>query len=303
MDLNINVAEMEAKRKKELEEEEIERHLLSEQFDIAIYGLVINKFPGLSIRETGIVRWKFHDDVGEKVERMSPLLRKAKEYYNELLALSSADLFALEREQRESKGAQGNKPTVSDVVNRGWFFEQLDAQADLEHWSRAEYWTPDEAAAVSFGKNPNVVNANTLKSYLGKASFADEYYLRRDLVDRAVATGHLPEEIPPADFIDWSQSKGLDSPEDLIEHLDALSATPTRFWDGFDVDSPTYPEELDIAFQAWRAISKHCDPNRTPKQQIRSWVSSNYPGVKTEALERISVMCNWSKQGGRKKKD
>ena len=228
MDLNINVAEMEAKRKKELEEEEIERHLLSEQFDIAIYGLVINKFPGLSIRETGIVRWKFHDDVGEKVERMSPLLRKAKEYYNELLALSSADLFALEREQRESKGAQGNKPTVSDVVNRGWFFEQLDAQADLEHWSRAEYWTPDEAVAVSFGKNPNVVNANTLKSYLGKASFADEYYLRRDLVDRAIQSGRLPREIPPADFVAWLHQRSIPVPRGLADCLSAIEATSSQ---------------------------------------------------------------------------
>jgi len=228
VDLNINVAEIEAERKKRLDEEGQEHRELTHEIDIAVITLVSFKFPGLSIRETGLVIDGFCDDVGEKVERMSPLLRKAKEYYDELLALPSADLFALEREQTESKGVQGNKPTVSDIFNRGWFFEQLDAQADLEHWSRAEYWTPDEAAAVSFGKNPNVVNANTLKSYLGKASFADEYYLRRDLVDRAIQSGRLPREIPPADFVAWLHQRSIPVPRELVDCLSAIEATSSR---------------------------------------------------------------------------
>ena len=272
------------------------------------FGLLSYKFP--NIDSIAITR-ALNEIPGEpwRDEELRVIITRADvraihEYNNELEGMLTQDLFTFYRQESAAAGIDiddADMPPMDEKI--GWFYDQPDAQADFEHWSRAEYWTPDEAVAVSFGKNPNVVNANTLKSYLGKASFADEYYLRRDLVDRAVATGHLPEEIPPADFIDWSQRKRLNNPEDLIEHLDALSATPTRFWDGFDVHSPTYPEELDIAFQAWRAISKHCDPDRTPKQQIRSWVSSNYPGVKTEALERISVMCNWAKQGGRKKKD
>ena len=173
MELNINDSEIEAKGKTALEEEAELRGLMND-VDLAVITLVSFKFPGLSIRETGVVIHGFYDDVGEKVERISPLLRKAKEYYDELLALPSADLFALEREQTESKGVQGNKPTVSDVVNRGWFFEQLDALADFEHWSRAEYWTPDEAVAVSFGKNPNAV-IKALDNAFPAAQFCDAF--------------------------------------------------------------------------------------------------------------------------------
>lgn len=225
VDLNINVAEIEAKRKKRLDEEGQEHRELTHEIDIAVGTLISFKFPGLSIRETEIVCGGFLDDVGEEVEPMSPLLREAEEYYDELLALSSADLFALAREQRESKGAQGNKPTVSDVFNRGWFFEQPDVQADFEHWGRAEYWTSDEAVAISFGKNPKVVNGETLKNHLGKAQFADDYYLRRDLVDRAIQSGRLPREMPPSDFVTWLQERSIPVPRGLA---DCLSATSSR---------------------------------------------------------------------------
>lgn len=224
MELNLNVAEMKAKRKKDLGEEEMGRHLLWLELHTTIFSLVIDKVPGLSIRETEIVWENFPDEVYEKVERNSPLLRKAKEYYDELWNLPAADLFALERERRDLQKAEEDRPITHDVANRGWFYDQPDAQADFEYWSKAEYWTPDEAVAISFGKNPKVVTGEALKNYLGKAQFADNYFSRCDLLDRAILSGRLPREIPPADFLAWAHERSILIPRELTDYLSAASS-------------------------------------------------------------------------------
>ena len=228
MELNLDVAEMQAKAKKDLEEEKYQHQRLNSVLNVTISSLVIDKFAGLSIRETEIVRRNFHDEVYEKVERNSPLLRKAKEYYDELWNLPTADLFALERELRDLKKAEEDKLTTHDVVNRGWFFDQPDAQADFEYWSKAEYWTSDEAVAISFGKNPKVVTREALKNYLGKAQFADNYFLRCDLLDRAIQSDRLPKEIPPADFLEWAHQRSIPIPRELTDYLSAIKDTSSQ---------------------------------------------------------------------------
>jgi hypothetical protein len=228
MKLNINVAEIEAKAKKDLEEEEYQDQLLSSEINVTIFSLVIDKVPGLSIRETEIVWWQFDDEAYEKVERNSPLLRKAKEYYDELLKLPTADLFALEHELRDLKKAEEDKLTIHGVVNRGWFFDQPDAQADFEYWSKAEYWTLDEAVAISFGRNPKVVTREALKNYLGKAQFADNYFSRCDLLDRAIQSDRLPKEIPPADFLEWAHQRSIPIQRELTDYLSAIEATSSQ---------------------------------------------------------------------------
>jgi hypothetical protein len=42
------------------------------------------------------------------------------------------------------------------------FFNQPTAFADFDHWSRAAHWTLEEAAALSFGRNPEVVNSKVI---------------------------------------------------------------------------------------------------------------------------------------------
>ena len=194
----------------------------------ALIDLLREKFPRLTNQKLHLV-WEGEDPDGLPIETKFPDLLEPISYLEELNKLPSADLFAFHKEVEARQPEQGKKrPSLFDAISEGWFFDQPDAQADLEHWSRAEYWTPDEAVAVSFGKNPSVVNANTLKSYLEKASFANEYYLRRDLVDRAIQSGRLPREMPPADFVAWLQERSIPVPRELADCLSAIEATSSR---------------------------------------------------------------------------
>lgn len=77
---------------------------------------------------------------------------------------------------------------------------------------------------------------------------------------------------------------------------------PIIGWDGFDPAQPEYPEELDVALQAWRAVSNN--PGNRPKEQLEIWVRTNYPHIakSNESLKRIATVANWSK-GGRPTKE
>lgn len=92
----------------------------------------------------------------------------------------------------------------------------------------------------------------------------------------------------------------------LIRERDELTGKAAELeslaWEGFDPESDTYPPELDIAMQVWRAVTNHPDSSMTAKEQIENWLSKNYPDrrkLTLEARSRIAVLCNWEKSGGR----
>lgn len=88
-----------------------------------------------------------------------------------------------------------------------------DPTADIQHWSKAAYWTAEEAAALSYGYDPRLVNMNSLK---GRAHpFVRSYNARRDLVLRAQRTQQLQENIQPEEFIRWTNSNGLSFYDEL----------------------------------------------------------------------------------------
>lgn len=68
----------------------------------------------------------------------------------------------------------------------------------------------------------------------------------------------------------------------------------------FDEDDKSYPVELDVAMQAWRAVSKQREPSVTAKQQLAAWLAKHYSKLPSEARDRIATVCNWEKRGGRK---
>ena len=65
----------------------------------------------------------------------------------------------------------------------------------------------------------------------------------------------------------------------------------------FDKASATYPPELDIAIQAWQAVTNNLGKGKAPKAQIIAWLDANakLSGI---AKKRIATVANWKKTGG-----
>lgn len=85
-----------------------------------------------------------------------------------------------------------------------------------------------------------------------------------------------------------------------IEQRAAVSASTLDGWEGFDPDDPKYPEELDIALQAWSAV--RAKQGTTPvKDQLTAWLKQSGYKLSSAAVERIATICNWDRAGGRPK--
>ena len=95
------------------------------------------------------------------------------------------------------------------------FFNQPGAEADFEHWSKAAYWTLDEAIALSFGKAPEVVSWEKVKGYVGQSRFADQYGKVRDLALRATHWQQLYDPVLPGFFLAWAKRNEIDYPAEL----------------------------------------------------------------------------------------
>ncbi len=77
---------------------------------------------------------------------------------------------------------------------------------------------------------------------------------------------------------------------------------PTVPIQALDKNSPTYPPELDLALQAWRAVSA-TEGKGKPKARIRAWLDINASHLSNDAKKRISILANWDKKGGATRAD
>ena len=115
-------------------------------------------------------------------------------------------------------------------------------------------------------------------------------------------------KLTPSYFIEWAISKNFRPPwlDWAIEHklyepnqelnsgqLNTANAIKTY---NFDPKSTTYPIELELACQAWRAVSSTNDKGK-PKARIEKWLKDNTK-LSESAIERISIVANWEKTGG-----
>lgn len=101
------------------------------------------------------------------------------------------------------------------------FFNNRIAEANWDHWSKISYWTPEEAAAISFGKDPSVVNLQALQPYAGNSLFVGSFYAQMQLISRAIEAGQLLEKNTPAFFLGWALRTGFHMHPKAIESVQA----------------------------------------------------------------------------------
>lgn len=92
-------------------------------------------------------------------------------------------------------------------------------------------------------------------------------------------------------FVAWALSIRWEMPEQFANLASSDSAQSE-----FKESDPTYPRELDIALQAWRAVSKSKEKGK-PKARLHAWLDANTM-LSNEAKERIATVANWDKLGG-----
>jgi hypothetical protein len=184
------------------------------------------------------------------------------------------------------------------------FFNRPEAVADFSHWACMAYWSAEEAVALILGKDPKRVNLINLEEYSTQVSpFIQRFRNLKELIDRAIEAEVVPKQPTPRQWVEWAKKNDFEIPNGLEEELEQLELPSAPTGGVFDENSETYPLELHSAVKAWSAISRQTGSTDTPKEQVREWLTKWCPKLSRAAVERIAVVCNWEKKGGRKKKE
>jgi hypothetical protein len=140
-------------------------------------------------------------------------LPEIETYKEELRNKRPAELQKLYDEELAKEAAEQLAQAESEEQTR--FFNRPYAKADFGHWSKAAYWTLDEAVALSFGKAPERVTWEAIKPLVDVSPFAYQYWRRRDLALRAAASKQLSEPTGPGSFLAWAKRTDLAVPSEL----------------------------------------------------------------------------------------
>lgn len=181
----------------------------------------------------------------ERLARTDPSLASAiQQYKRELDGLTAEALRATYDQEVERHIEEIRRREEEEERKR--FFSQPHALADLNHWSRAEHWSLDEAIALSFGKAPEVVNWKRIESLVQISHFAKQYQRRRDLALRAAAWKKLYDPVLPLIFLKWAKDNEIDVPPELVEKVEARK--------GRLVDWKKEFEELKVGYHELKAL-------------------------------------------------
>ena len=140
-------------------------------------------------------------------------LLQIEAYERELRSLPEVEFQGLL--DREKRKAAKEISAQAEREEQERFFNQPQARADFAHWSKTAYWTLDEATALSFGKDPHLVDWKSIKGLVSCSKFAARYAQLRELVDRARVAGQLSELIAPGFYTAWAKQNGIVFPREL----------------------------------------------------------------------------------------
>lgn len=149
--------------------------------------------------------------MGERPPSDESYLREIEEYRVTLEKKTPHEIFSLHSKECEKEIKEGE-----DRKEQGYFFNQLNAKADFDYWSKATYWTLEEAIALSFGKDPKKVSWKTIEQY-STSSLVNAYRNLRELAVRAKNWKKLFDPVYPIIFVKWTKDNDIPFPEQLEE--------------------------------------------------------------------------------------
>lgn len=131
------------------------------------------------------------------------------------------------------------------------FFNRPSALSVNQFWGRMALWSIGEAAALTLGRDPRVVNWEAFeREGVSATPFANTLRNVEDLIERSVLAGLLDNPLEPSLYLAWCERMGLGAPPELISEVEDLKGArfdlPAAYWRLMDV----HQQALDHN-QAW----------------------------------------------------
>ncbi len=167
------------------------------------------------------------------------------------------------------------------------FFNLPHAAADFDHWSKMEYWSLDEAVALSMGKAPEVVSWDKIKAFKEVSPFVRQYARLRDLTERAKVAQKLFDAVLPTIFIRWADNNEIAVPAELRERVTKRKGTLGDWKKNYEQLNAMYGERM----QEWVDLSRKQSDLIAAKQariaELEKKLAEKQPRVATADAPKI----------------
>lgn len=182
------------------------------------------RFPTMHLVEIAVSVAQFNKNA-EMAAEMAATQAAIEAARMELLALSAEQLNAIvanSRARQHARNEQARAKREADdeakkaAAESARFYNLPGANADFDYWSKADFWTLDEAVALLLGKDPSIVKPAALKLELTQATgvfslgkppkpaeFHRTYERLRTLLSRAEALQNA--RLKPTDVLEWTR--------------------------------------------------------------------------------------------------
>ncbi len=146
------------------------------------------------------------------------ITQEVQAYTAELQAIPPEELSNRYEKAKEETEAARKELSKREALHREkqYFFNHPNAHADLDHWSKAAYWTVDEANALALGRDPEIVTSEVMERHKNSSILGIHYHKLRILLQREYPSRY---NISPAEFLEWVKRNEIDIPVELEESV------------------------------------------------------------------------------------
>lgn len=216
--------------------------------------------PDHSAQVAAVGEWAAQaEDFGDKLLDLDP--SELSKRYHIALAAYDAEMAIADAEM--------------DIIS---FFNEPAAAADFAFWGTMSVWTAEEAAALTFDKNPEMVNLAALHTYRIAAShspFVREFSRRVQVIERAIMSGALDEKIDPRKFAKWAYANALSLGTAFVAWTSSVQgSTPSEREDSEGKWNDPRTKATIYKLLVGMAVSKYdLDPSYSPTQGSKAFAA------------------------------
>lgn len=154
-----------------------------------------------------------------------------EDYIRTLRNMPEGELVTLHKHTLAEYVEQEKQNAIRE--ENGRFYNLKSADADFVHWSKAAHWTIDEAIALSFGKEPEIVTWQKIEKFKDKSAFVKAFSRRRDLAMRATRWKKFHDLVPPITFISWAKEIHIELPPALVAEVEKIGGIAINWHDQY----------------------------------------------------------------------
>ncbi|KTD59296.1 hypothetical protein [Legionella shakespearei] len=168
------------------------------------------------------------------------------------------------------------------------FYNMDDAVAEFYYWCKFIWLTIDQITALTFRKNPDIVNLNSIRQLIKlgfNTEFTHEYVMRYRLIEQAQLG--LNGAVELSKFIDWALLHKLDIPEEMKEVNNKINSGHNRIHPRTEA---TYQNIIAALLEyisgKTPGIGKH--PSFTNESQLIDHLADKYQGYSGMSVSSLS---------------